>query len=306
MKKNTFKTVFFAAGVLMLPLAACKKESVIPNGKTKSKTEIDPAKRPVYQEGIVSHNGFDAFGDIISGYYEFYGPYPGSQYVNGTHPASTTNQTLKGCAASTGNIIYAYKTASGLQVLDGGPIISTVILNSTGTAFTLPIEEIEIHPQTGEVYALVGSSNKSIVSINPSTGFATPLTVNGGSTTIFTGGLMNGYKCGSIAFVPDGFGGSELVFSHESDVYASSGIVSWHFTISGTNLISNVANHRTYAGIPGTVGSGINTTYGNGKLYFARHGSSNPVYSLSLTSNTFASEGFSVTNNNDFGYWKAF
>jgi hypothetical protein len=305
MKKITFKAVFFAAGILSVGLTACKKEDLNPNGKTKPKAEIDPAKTPDYQDGIVSHNGFDAFGFITTGYYELNGPFPG-QHANGTHPSSTTNQTLKGCAATTGKIVYAYKTASGLQILDGGPYIGAVILNSTGTAFTLPIEEIEIHPQTGEVYALVGSSNKSIVSIDPSTGFATPLTVNGGSTTIFTGGLMNGYKCGSIAFVPDGFGSYELVFSHESDVYASLGVVSWHFTISGTNLTSNVANHRTYAGIPGTVGSGINTTYGNGKLYFARHGSSNPVYSLSLTSNTFASEGFSVTNNNDFGYWKSF
>jgi hypothetical protein len=307
MKKNTFKSVFFAAGVLSLALSACKKEDVIPTGKTKPKAEIDPTKTEVYQEGIVSHNGFDAFGAIISGYYELYGPYPNTQYPNGSYPSSTTNQTLKGCAAATKKIIYAFRTASGLQILDGGPSINTVVLNSSGTAFTLPIEEIELHPVTGEVYALVQSNNyKSIYSIDPSTGFATPLTVNGSSTSIFWGTAVNGYKCGSIAFVPDGFGSYEFVFSHESDVYASMGIVSWHFTISGTNLTSNVANHRTYSGIPGTIGSGINTTYGNGKLYFARHGSSTPVYSLSLISNTFASEGFSVTNNNDFGYWKAF
>ena len=307
MKKITFKTSLFAAGIVTLGLTACKKEEITPiSGKKKKQdTETVSTKTKVYQDGIVSHNGFDASGDVIRGYYEFYGPYPG-QYANGTYPAATSNHTLMGCAASTGKIIYVYKTATGLQVLDGS-ISSTVILNLSGTAFTPTIEEIELHPQTGEVYALVtqGSAKRMYV-IDPSTGFATPLTVNGSSTTIFNGGLMNGYKCGSIAFVPDGFGTSELVFSHESDVYASQGIVSWHFNIYGTNLVSNVANHRSYAGIPGTVGSGINTTYGNGKLYFARHGSSNPVYSLSLTSNTYASEGFSVTNNNDFGYWKAF
>jgi hypothetical protein len=305
MKKNTFKTSLLAVGIVTLGLTACKKETLTPNSKTKPKGEINSTKNKVYQEGIVSHNGFDASGDITTGYYEFFGPFPG-QYANGVYPAGTSTLTLKGCAATTGNIMYVYKVGT-YQVLDGTFITSTVILNPSGTAFTPAIEEIEIHPQTGEVYALVTQGTaKRIYAIDPSTGFVTPLTVNGSATTIFNASLMNGYKCGSIAFVPDGFGNYEFVFSHESDVYASLGVVSWHFNIFGTNLVSNVPNHRTYAGIPGTVGSGINTTYGNGKLYFSRHGSSNPVYSLSLTSNTFASEGFSVTNNNDFGYWKAF
>jgi len=55
------------------------------------------------------------------------------------------------------------------------------------------------------------------------------------------------------------------------------------------------------------VGTGINTTYGDGKLYFARDGGD--VYSLTTTgtgASTYTNEGFSVTNAYDFGYWKNF
>lgn len=308
MKKITFTAASLTAAILMISLSACKKEDITPTTKkNKQVAESETEKKPVYSEGIVAHNGFNASGDINTQFYEFWGPSPNS-YISGIFPSATTNTSVKGCGASAGIIIYAYKTSTGVQFLDGTTYGSVPIMDAAGNLFTPAIEEIEIHPQTGQVYALVTQGNaKRIYVIDPSTGIYTAVTVNG-NANIFNNPLFNGYKSGSIAFVPDGSGGFEFVFSSESTVYASSGIVSWHFSIAGTNLVSITANHRTYAGIPGT--TGINTTYGNGKLYFARDGGTNPLYSLSLTgtttASTFSLELSSFNCSNDFAYWKAF
>ncbi len=307
MKRITMKAATIVSASLALGLTACKKENMKTTanpGKFVKKETPETAAKPVYSEGIFSNDGVIDPYNLITGYYQVWGPSPGQQ-PTGTYPASDAGTgTVLGCGAATNKYVYAYRGSNGVQYLDGS-YFSTPIFNTAGNLFTSVIEEIEIHPVTNQVYLLVTVSNaKRIFVVDPAagTGIATPVTVNG-AANIFNSALINGYKSGSIAFVPDGSGGYEFVFSSESTVYASLGIVSWHFSLSGTNLTSITANHRTYAGIPGT--GNINTTYGNGKLYFARDAST--VYSLSLTTNdVFTNEGFSVTNKNDFGYWKAF
>jgi len=309
MKKNKFKTTLFVTGIFAMGLTACQKENILPNSGSKSGKENNTNKTLVYEEGIISHDGFNSrgTGSIIRGYYQINGPSPGQQ-PNGSYAlVNPVVSTVTGCGATAGINVYLYKTTSGILYLDGW--YGTIIISDTyGNPFNLTIEEIEIHPVTQQVYALVSNGfSRLIYIIDPLTGIATPASVNGGGAIVFNSAIANGYQCGSIAFVPSG-AGHELVFSHESTVYAALGIVSWHFSTSGTSLTSVAANNHTYAGIPGTVGSGINTTYGNGKLYFARQGSSNPIYSLSLTPslNTYTAEGFSVTNTNDFGYWSSY
>lgn len=309
MKKITFKTALLATGILTLGLTACKKEEIIPTGVKKKQSATETEKKPVYYEGIVSHDGYSS-GNIITNLYQFYGPFPNTNSI-GSYGVGTTNTTIKGCGASTGVIIYAYKSSTGAQFLGSMLYGDVPITDGLGNLFTPAIEEIEIHPQTGIVYALVTqSSTKRIYAIDPSTGIYTPITVNGGpGTTLYGSTLANGYKGGSICFIPDGSGGFELLFSHESNVYASFGVYCWHYSLSGTNLTGLPSKTQNFPSIPGTFGSGINTTYGNGQLYFARHGSSNPLYTLPLGpagAGTATAVGISVTNTNDFGYWKSF
>lgn len=303
MKRITIKAATIVSASLALALTACKKETVKP-GRFVKKEVPETAAKPVYNEGIFSNDGYIDPYTLITGYYQFWGPSPG-QHATGTYSVSDAGTGIvTGCGAATDVYVYACRTSTGVQLLEG-PYYSTPIFNTAGNIFTPLIEEIEIHPVTHHVYLLVSEGGaKRIYVVDPSagTGTATLVTVNGASN-IFNSTMINGYKSGSIAFVPDGSGGYEFVFSSESTVYASLGIVSWHFSLSGTTLTSIAANHRTYAGIPGT--GKINTTYGNGKLYFARDAST--LYSLSLTTNNvYTNEGFSVTNKNDFGYWKAF
>ncbi|MNJ97496.1 hypothetical protein D3C87_152460 [compost metagenome] len=303
MKRITIKAVAIVSAGLALGLTACKKETIKP-GRFVKKDVPETAAKPVYSEGIFSNDGYSDPYTLITGFYQFWGLAPGQQ-APGTYAVSDAGTgTVTGCGAATDVYVYACRTSTGVQLLEG-PYYSTPIFNTAGNIFTPLIEEIEIHPVTHQVYLLVSEGGaKRIYVVDPSagTGTATLVTVNSASN-IFNSTMMNGYKSGSIAFVPDGSGGFEFVFSSESTVYSTLGIVSWHFSLSGTNLTSIAANHRTYAGIPGT--GKINTTYGNGKLYFARDAST--LYSLSLTTNNvYTNEGFSVTNKNDFGYWKAF
>ncbi|MCW3070472.1 MAG: hypothetical protein JWO44_362 [Bacteroidetes bacterium] len=127
------------------------------------------------------------------------------------------------------------------------------------------------------------------------------MTYNGGGT-VFGNPSGNGYKSGSIAFVPNGSGGYYLVFSSESTVYSSLGLVCWYFTISGTTLSIQSSLNRTYTGLPTSSTTKINTCYGDGKFYFARDAGA--VYSLGSSNNSITNESFSVTNAYDFGYWK--
>jgi len=309
MKKSTFKTTLLATGILTLGLTACKKEDLNPTSAKKKQSVTETEKTPVYYEGIVSHDGYSA-GDIITNLYEFYGPFPNTP-VPGVYGVGTTNTSIKGCGASTGVIIYAYKSSTGAQFLGSMLYGDVPITDGSGNLFGQAIEEIEIHPQTGIVYALVTQSNtKRIYAIDPSTGIYTPITVNGGpGATLFNATLGNAYKGGSICFIPDGSGGYELLFSHESNVYASYGVYCWHYSLSGTNLTGLPAKTQNFPSIPGTFGGGINTTYGNGNLYFARHGSLNALYTLPLSpagAGTATAVGISVSNTNDFGYWKSF
>ena len=102
----------------------------------------------------------------------------------------------------------------------------------------------------------------------------------------------------------------DLVYTHESGVYSSLGLVSWHFSISGKALTSIVADHRTYSyassGIPGAQTGNINTTYAHGKLYFARNGGD--LYSFAVGAPSNSAPTLEVPSSqfnclNDFGYF---
>ena len=105
-------------------------------------------------------------------------------------------------------------------------------------------------------------------------GTATVMTYNG-STTVYNNPLGNGYKSGSICFVTNSTGGYEFVFTNESTVYASLGLVSWHYSynVAANTVTALSGSHRTYSAfvssIPGAQTGKLNTTFGNGKLYFA-------------------------------------
>ncbi|HEY0030960.1 MAG TPA: hypothetical protein VGC65_09400, partial [Bacteroidia bacterium] len=279
MKKN-FTIVAVAVAILGLGLSSCKKENLTPDGvnpaaMSDETNASDEANRSyTYYSGIISNNGYPTAGSTEMGYFST-NAYWG-QMAPTTQPfGGSTTSTVKGLAATKQSIVFAYVGADGVTYLnfghntiananyaDAGQDIP-VLLNGT-TLFTYPIEEIEIDPITLDVYALtrVGNSIKlyrieGISSAAPGT--ATVVTYNG-STTIFNNPLSNGYKWGSICFVPNGNGTFRFVFASESTVYASLGIVTWHYTLSGNTLTVLTPMHRTYStGTSGiAAGTGIN------------------------------------------------
>ena len=65
--------------------------------------------------------------------------------------------------------------------------------------------------------------------------------------------------------------------------------------------------NRTYSAGTSTIpaGTGINTTYGNGKFYIARNNGN--LYELNLSANNLPATQLTTTpmlNSNDFGHWK--
>jgi outer membrane lipoprotein-sorting protein len=142
------------------------------------------------------------------------------------------------------------------------------------------------------------------------TGEATLITYNG-SANIFNNTLGNGYKSGSITFMLRKDGTYKLIYTTESQVYASLGLVFWIYDIVG-NTIVTIGQNRTHStatsGIPGAGTGKINTAYGDGKFYFARDNGNLYWINMYAPSNSTTAVTQETTtplvNANDFGYWK--
>ena len=302
MKKNKITALLAVSACAVLSLGSCKKSDLEPQNPA-APTANHNLKNQVYDAGIRSNQGYPVTGTTDMAYYRlYYNTALGQQaIVNYSYFGGDASSTVRGYAAGAATEIFAYKY-SGYNFINYNGSVN-LIMNGVNY-FTPIIEEIEMDPSSGYVYALCRSGNSIQLWRIDSSGAATQMTYNG-SGTVFNNPTVNGYKSGSLAFVPNPSGGFYIVFSNESTVYASLGIVSWYYTISGTTISVVSSQNKTYTGLPGAGTGNINTTYGDGKLYFARDGGA--VYSLSLTtSNTITNEGFTVTNANDFGYWKNF
>jgi hypothetical protein len=314
MKKNTIPAVLTFSAFVVLGLSSCKKNDLTPTTSPVDQNVNPVTKNVLYEAGIQSNQGYPVDGQTNRGYYRMasngsLGQQPVVNYAYfGGKATSTDPNGIKGFAATKNTAVYAYKTIDGVTFLNYNGTDIPVLLNGT-TLFNYPIEEIEIYPITMEVFALAKvGSNMQVYRIDAS-GTATIMMVNG-AYNIFNNTLGNGYKSGSICFVPNNPEETSfrLVYTSESQVYSSLGLVLWNFDIAGNNLTSHGGN-TTYStgtsGIPGALTGKINTTYGEGNFYFARDNSN--LYTLNLSANNLPATQITTTplqNANDFGYWK--
>lgn len=298
------------SALAVMALGSCQKSDLKPENPVSAVSAADHnLKKPVYDAGIRSNQGYPSTGTTDRAYYRlYYNTALGQQPIVNYGFGGDAGSTIRGYTAGPATEIFAYNLG-GYNVIDYNG--SDNLIMNGASYFTGTIEEIEMDPGSGYVYALckVGYNSIQVWRIDPSTGAAVQM-LYGTTPTFFYNPVGNGYKSGSLAFVPDGSGGYYMVLSSESTVYASLGIVCWYFTISGTTASVVSSLSKTFLGLPATGttgGTGINTTYGDGKMYFARD--AGEVYSLPTTgsgASTGTDEGFSVTNANDFGYWKNF
>jgi len=301
-------TAVFAMTLITLPLSSCKKEVMQPQGNTNVKPTAQSTgqeKDITHTEGIISNQGYPVTGELHTAYYCFWGPTQGqvaSQTYYLSNPAISTS--FMACGATLNKKVFAYKAQGVTYMLYNGTETPLLINNST-TLFNYPIEEIEVHPLTGEVYALTKVSNAMKIYRFDSNGNG-ELMQYGSAGIVYTNMWQNGYKSGSITFVPNIDGTFRLVFSHESNVYAAAGITSWHFSITGNTLAALPLQHCSYNNVQLQGTGNINTTYGNGNLYFSRDaGTTNALYILDVnTPNSYSDPGVSVANKNDFGYFR--
>lgn len=332
MKKN-FTVVAVAVSVLAsLSLGSCKKDNLTPmeNG-SEAQTALN--KSYTNYEGIMSNNGYPVAGQTEMGYYSTASPSaPGAVAVPYMPFGGAVTSTVKGLAATSKLIVFAYVNASdGNTYLNFGHTAITpanysdagtdllVLLNGVST-FNYAIEEIEIDPISRDVYTIVRNGNAiqlyRIDGLSSATAGTATLMTNAinGTASFFYNPLGNGYKWGSICFVPNASNPAtnDLVFSSESTVYAAYGIVSWHFSIAGNTVTPLVSSHRTYSvsssGFP--AGTGINTTYANtfsGTKKFLIMRDNGSVYSFSLTANntpaTLEYNTAGLGYKTDIGYW---
>jgi hypothetical protein len=224
------------------------------------------------------------------------------------------NVTLNASAPSTQKTIGAsknrqsimYKTTDGNTVLVDGSIgygmgawsanfdadPQAIFTDATQTnLFKLVPEEIEVEPTTNDVFALVSgigmNGPKQIYRIKTTTDgtIATAMTFHTSvgvqtpnGNRAFINPFTNGYKAGSIAFVPNPNGGQYLVFTSQSTVYQ--GICHWVYVVKSgaeenqlwaatTNGLPNgpsmskcqkSSGPGSFPGFGAAVG-GINTTY---------------------------------------------
>jgi hypothetical protein len=328
MKKNITTATIALAILTSLAVTSCKKTEMVPNeaeatSVTNEGTQLNEnnAKGPLFIAGILSNNGFPSNGSTECGFYSASNA-PIGQAPATIHPfGGLITSTVKCFAATTAFQAFIYRgldnnlhMQSGTTALDGTFIGNdyTLLLNGT-TLFNLAIEEIEVMPGTTDVYALVRYSNTIRLYKIDATGNVTLMSNSNGSTTIFNSTNTNGYKSGSICFAPSFSNPSliQLVFTNESTVYSSLGLVSWHFNISGNIYTSSPSDHRTYStatsGIPGAQTGKINTAYNTetNEFYFARDNSN--LYKLNQSANNTSATQLTTTpliNSNDFGYYR--
>ena len=335
MKKNKISGLFATALLTTVVLTSCNKEEMTPTQKgTEQEESIDNPilKNITYMAGIISNDGYPVAGQTKSNYYRMYsnvsvGQQAPTYYTFGGGVAGAGYPTvMTGCAATKNTKIFAYKDDQGVTYLqsDMGAIVP--VLTSGGAAlFTYPIEEIEVYPNSQDVYALckVGSSMQ-LYRISMNDGIAVLMSYITSPTTtspnMFNNTLGNGYKSGSITFCPidpaNPNTAYKLVYTTESNVYSALGIVTWHYDIvAGNKYQIRSSENRTYttaiSGIAGAMTGKINTTYGDGKFYFARDNGA--LYTINLVPATGTAgtvqvvptaPNSTITNTNDFGYWR--
>ena len=224
-----------------------------------------------------------------------YGP-----WVAGTELSTTAPSTQKTIGASKTRQAVMYKKADGNTYLVDGQIGRTtgggwcanfdessevaILADPAGnTVFKQIPEEIEIEPTTNDVFVLSAANllaPRQIFRIKNVDGanIATAMTfhkVNGAITPnlnrAFVNPGPNGYKSGSIAFVPKPSGGQYLVFTHHSTVYQ--GICHWVYVVktgakenelwaaedSNNVSMNKCQKSNSLTGFP--AGTTVNTTY---------------------------------------------
>ena len=325
MNKKRISGLITLVALAVVALSSCNKLDIEPtiegnNIEEKVNDENNVTKNVTYQAGIVSNDGYPIANQTKSGFYRLYsnvsiGQQTPTLYPFGNYIAGSTYPTVMvGCAATKNLKVYAFKDNQGVTWLQSDQGHQVPVLNVAGdNLFTLPIEEIEIYPNSTDVYLLCKGSSMSLYRVNLISGTTTLMTYNGVGN-IFNNTLGNGYKSGSIAFVPNTDGTFRLVYTTESNVYSYLGLVTWHYNISGSTLQIQSSLNRTYTtaatGIGGAQSGKINTTFGDGKFYFARDNS--PLYSIELSkasndptaTHLETPVGVNLANTNDFGYFK--
>ena len=196
-----------------------------------------------------------------------------------TSMPSSAPSTQKTIGASVSRQVIMYRKADGITRLVDGPPPATLIFvppnfdaaaevpiytdSSFANLFKLVPEEIEVEPTSNDVFALVSAPNnfgpKQIYRIKNQGGaeIATAMTYHNAigvktpnGDRAFVNPFQNGYKAGSIAFVPKSSGGHYLIFTHQSTYY---GICHWIFSVktgSKENELWAVTSTGTLSGVP--------------------------------------------------------
>lgn len=304
MKSNKLNLALLVLMLSGTSITSCKKEVAGP--ATNADKVSATMKAPVYLAGIMSWRYVPGTLTVEFPYYQFYGLSTGIGFTGWSSSYYVSANSPKAFGATKRYKVFVYQNTSNVWMINhsfwGEQLL---VFAGTGTPFNRKIEEIEIHPATGETYAIVhsGISQIHLYHLNHNTGEATLV------GTVFNQPLKNGYKSGSIAFVPNGNGGYHMAFTHESAVYASNGLTMWVYNVTGTTMSSVASYTFPNSGIPGVQTGNLNTTYGNGTFYIARDGGN--LYSLPFpfVSNSTASlvlNAAAYENKYDFGYWESF
>jgi hypothetical protein len=317
--------VVLVSTILATAMTSCNKEKFTTRESTTVKTstpeDLSHTKKPSYTAGIRSNEGYPAAFQTNLGDFRIYsssGMWQMPVVTNGfgNYIAGLVYPTVTaGYAASGMNSVYAYKTSLvGITLNVFGA--EYPVLNQAETAlFNASVEEIEIDPATGFIYALCKLGGMQVYRLDDMSGYyKAVLLMNGTSPNIFNNVSINGYKSGSICFYPNGDGTNRMVFTNESSVYSSYGLRMWNYNIVGNTVVPISAISTSYntasTGIPGALTGKINTAYGDGKFYFARDNGN--LYTIDITqpSNTVAATVQITTtplqNKNDFSYYKNF
>ena len=318
--------VIAVSALLVTGISSCKKEKFNTQSATNSeisdKEDGSTEKKPVYYAGIRSNEGYPTIDQTNIGDYRLYsnaGPsqlpvvthsFGGSYIVGSVYPS-----VMVGYAASGFDDVVAYKVASNIILINStNSALSGLVYTSTGAFFNANIEEIEIDPATGFLYALCKGSGMSVYRFDNNfdgTYTAVFLLVNGTAPNIFNNVFGNGYKSGSICFYPNGDGTNRLVFTNESNVYASFGLRMWNYQVplTGNFLtpLSSLSTSNNSTAIPGALTGKINTAYGDGQFYFARDNGKLFTINIAATNGTVTPiTSTPIQNKNDFGYYKNF
>ncbi|MBC9909696.1 hypothetical protein [Chitinophaga varians] len=294
-------SLLLGATLTVTSIVSCKKDM---NGSIPQNSQLSgtiSAKGPIPSGNIRSWStNLFAAQAVELATFELWGNQPGLmkgpviRYTGGITTAAT-----KTYGSSLNHEAFVYTDLDGVfrLVYNGTDHPMTL----SGAPFVYSIEEIELHPTTHEVYAIVKSPfvNGPIDLYHISTtGVATRV------GRLFSNPSSNGYKSGSITFVDNG-AGYQLAFTSESTVYASSGMVVSLYNISGATMTNAGSYSFPASGIPGAQTGNLNTTSGDGKLYIARDGGNLYSFSLPLISSgtaTLEANASNFTCKYDFGY----